>query len=95
MGLQRIKWGSGRFWNPTDFLNQQRKDPLDFFDKRLGVAMLKLHLPLEAQGWNIYGIVDFEDVSTMAKEMVGWMTEVKQRNTTVTNLLSEMDTLVG
>jgi len=67
MGLQRIKWGSGRFWNPTDFLNRQYKDPLDIFDIRLGIGLLKLHLPIESQGWNIYAIVDLEEASTLAE----------------------------
>lgn len=60
-GRQPIRWGAGRFWNPTDFLNRQRLDPLAVFDERLGVSLLKLHLPLEAQGWNFYAIADFED----------------------------------
>lgn len=63
-GRQPIRWGAGRFWNPTDFLNTQRRDPLAVFDERLGVSLLKLHLPLEASGWNLYAIANVEDAGT-------------------------------
>jgi hypothetical protein len=62
-GRQPIRWGAGRFWNPTDFLNQQRRDPLAVFDERLGVGLLKLHLPDEAHGWNFYALANLEDAS--------------------------------
>lgn len=55
-GKQHVKWGTSRFWNPTDFLSPQRKDPLAIFDARTGASMLKLHVPWEAKGWNFYGI---------------------------------------
>ncbi|WP_324983043.1 hypothetical protein [Hyalangium sp.] len=55
-GKQHVKWGTGRFWNPTDFLSPQRRDPLAVFDARTGASMLKLHVPWEAKGWNFYGI---------------------------------------
>ena len=55
-GKQHVKWGTARFWNPTDFLPPQRRDPLAVFDARTGASMLKLHVPWEAKGWNFYGI---------------------------------------
>ena len=58
VGKQRIKWGAGRFWNPTDFLNPQRLDALAVFDERTGVALLKAHVPLGT--WNAYAIADLE-----------------------------------
>src|SRR5690606_17965524 len=33
--------------------------------ERLGVSLVKIHLPLEASGWNFYAIGDFEDASTV------------------------------
>lgn len=66
-GRQPIRWGAGRFWNPTDFLNPQRRDPLAVFDERLGVSLLKLHLPLEASGWNFYALANFEDAGLAEK----------------------------
>ncbi len=55
-GRQPIRWGSSRFWNPTDILNQQRRDPLAIFDERVGPTLLKLHFPVESLGWNFYAI---------------------------------------
>jgi hypothetical protein len=56
VGKQHVKWGTSRFWNPTDFLSPQPKDPLAIFDARTGASMLKLHVPWEDKGWNFYGI---------------------------------------
>lgn len=64
LGRQPIRWGSARFWNPTDFMNQTIRDPLAVFDVRGGVSLLKLHIPLESEGWNFYIIGDFEGAST-------------------------------
>jgi hypothetical protein len=62
-GRQHVKWGVGRFWNPTDFLHPVRRNPLAVFDERTGTAMVKLHLPWEARGWNAYGVAVLEDVA--------------------------------
>ncbi len=60
-GRQHVKWGVGRFWNPTDFLHRAPRDPLDPFDIRIGTAMVKAHLPWEARGWNAYAVALLED----------------------------------
>jgi hypothetical protein len=54
VGKERIKWGSSRLWNPTDFANRQRRDPVVFFDERVGVPMLKVHVPWET--FNFYAL---------------------------------------
>lgn len=54
VGKQRVKWGAARFWNPTDFLNAERLDPLAIFDERLGVPLIELHVPLQDIGGNLY-----------------------------------------
>lgn len=72
LGKERIKWGVGRFWIPTDFLNQQVLDPLNgvvLFDERLGVNMLKLHIPVESLGWNFYAIATMDEA--FSPERVG------------------------
>lgn len=69
VGRQRLRWGSGRFFNPTDFVNRQRLDPLALFDQRLGVGLIKVHVPFEAEGANLYALVDLESASTL--EQVG------------------------
>ncbi len=60
-GKQHVKWGVGHFWNPTDWLHAQRRDPLAVFDPRTGTTMVKLHVPWEARGWNAYGILSVDD----------------------------------
>ena len=55
VGRQKAKWGSARLWTPTDFLNQQQRDPLQPFDLRLGINAVKVHVPIESLGWNFYG----------------------------------------
>lgn len=46
IGKQKIKWGSARFWNPTDVLNSTRRDILYSDDRRSGVNLVKSHIPL-------------------------------------------------
>jgi hypothetical protein len=58
-GMQHLRFGTGRFWNPTDFLNETPKDPLALFDLRTGVPLLKVHIPFERLGGNLYGVTDF------------------------------------
>ncbi|WP_194858553.1 hypothetical protein [Myxococcus sp. AB056] len=64
VGKQHVKWGTGQIWNPTDFLSPQRRDPLAFVDLRTGVSMLKVHVPWESKGWNVYGILVMDDLGT-------------------------------
>ena len=60
IGQQRLKWGAGRFWNPTDFMNQQILDPLAVFDVRTGVGLVKVHVPIESRNINLYAIGNFD-----------------------------------
>jgi hypothetical protein len=69
VGRQRILWGVGRFWNPTDFLNQQRLDPLAVFDVRTGVDLIKVHVPVESANANFYAIANLEDAQNL--EQIG------------------------
>ncbi|PTL79253.1 hypothetical protein DAT35_34160 [Vitiosangium sp. GDMCC 1.1324] len=56
LGRQQIKWGSARVWNPTDFLRQPNPQPLDAFDLRTGVDMLKVGIPWEEMTSNLWFI---------------------------------------
>jgi hypothetical protein len=56
-GKQHVRWGTGRFWQPTDYLHPIKRNPLDVFDARPGASMVKLHVPWEDQGWNFYAFV--------------------------------------
>lgn len=62
-GKQHVKWGVGKFWNPTDYLHPVRRDPLAVFDERTGTTMVKVHVPWERRGWNAYGVALLEDVA--------------------------------
>ncbi len=65
LGRQPVRWGVGRFWNPTDFLAQLHRDPLAIFDQRVGVTLLKVHVPWEARGWNFYAFADLTKADTL------------------------------
>ncbi len=67
VGKQRIKWGAARFWNPTDFLNRERLDPLSVVDLRLGVPLVKVHVPFEAAGGNLYAVALLDGASELAQ----------------------------
>jgi hypothetical protein len=63
-GKQHVRWGTGRFWQPTDYLHLLRRNPLDVFDARQGTSMLKLHVPWEERAWNFYAFGVIEDPNT-------------------------------
>jgi len=67
VGQQPIRWGAARIWNPTDFINAQRRDPLAIFDARPGVSLVKLHWPIESTGTNLYAIAQFDDIERAAE----------------------------
>lgn len=54
VGKQHVRWGTGRFWTPADYLHLRRRNPLDVFDVRTGTNMVKVHLPVESLSWNFY-----------------------------------------
>lgn len=64
-GRQRIRWGTGRIWNPTDFLNLQRLDPLAILDLRTGVDLLKVHVPVEKANANLYAVANLQDAQAL------------------------------
>lgn len=53
-GRQKMKFGAAKFFNPTDFPNQQVRDPFAQDDRRPGVDAIKIHFPLESI--NIYAV---------------------------------------
>jgi len=62
-GRQHVKWGTARFWTPTDFLHPQARNPIAAFDARPGFTMVKVHVPWEAQGSNFYAFALVEGVT--------------------------------
>jgi len=65
VGRQKIKWGSGRFYNPSDFLNSTVRNPLEVEDKRLGLNLIKMHLPVDRT--NLYFIGGYDDADKVKK----------------------------
>lgn len=63
VGKQHDRWGTGRFWMPTDYLHLQNRNPIDVFDSRAGTNMVKLHVPVESLAWNFYAYAVLESPS--------------------------------
>jgi hypothetical protein len=70
VGKQHVKWGTGRLWNPTDYLHVTRRDPLALFDDRTGTAMVKVHLPWERRGWNLYALAVAEPLVAAPRPLI-------------------------
>lgn len=58
LGKQKIKWGASKFWNPTDFLNAQKRDFFRTEDQRAGISMIKAHVPLGSSNFYLIGVND-------------------------------------
>ncbi|HEY8208995.1 MAG TPA: hypothetical protein VIG99_16000 [Myxococcaceae bacterium] len=73
IGRQHVKWGTGRVWNPTDYLTPVRRDPLAFIDTRLGTSMVKVHVPWEAAAANFYGygLLDVDGPASAFRQIGG------------------------
>jgi hypothetical protein len=84
LGQQRLKWGAGRFWNPTDFVNQAALDPLAVADLRTGVSLVKLHVPFEAAGANVYAIANLDEARHVGQIGAALRAEVLVGNTEIT-----------
>ncbi|MGV3620570.1 MAG: hypothetical protein ACO1OB_07120 [Archangium sp.] len=71
IGRQKVRWGVSRIWYPTDFLNSQPRDAFNPFDVRLGVNMIKAHVPIESLGWNFYayGLLDAVNVTSTGVQL--------------------------
>jgi len=72
-GKQHVRWGTARFWAPTDYLHLRPRNPLDVFDARTGTTMVKLHLPIESRQWNFYayGITERQDATSTLASLAG------------------------
>ncbi len=60
VGKQRLQWGRGYFFNPTDLINIEKKNFLDMDSNREGVYGLKVHIPFGV-AYNLYGFLDVGD----------------------------------
>ncbi len=73
VGQQHVRWGTGHFWAPTDYLHLRPRNPLDVFDARTGTSMVKLHLPIESKQWNFYayGVTEGTDPTPTLGSLAG------------------------
>ncbi|MBV1880860.1 MAG: hypothetical protein KUG82_04465 [Pseudomonadales bacterium] len=71
LGKQPTKWGSGLVWQPTDFLNAQKFNPLELIDQRLGVSLLKVEYPISNRGINLYSVLQVNDANQV--QDLGWL----------------------
>ncbi len=75
-GRQKIKWGAGKFWNPTDVMNSARRDLRYTDDRRSGMDLLKTHVPVGpanfylVQGFN--GATRVNEIAHAARVEVPW-----------------------
>jgi hypothetical protein len=67
IGKQPIRWGAGQIWNPTDFVNRTKRDPLSTLDLRTGVSLVKVHVPFEASTSNLYALAILDDSRTLGQ----------------------------
>lgn len=58
VGKQKIKWGSAKFWNPTDIINTTKRDFLKTDDERSGLPLVKMHVPIESSNFYVMGLFD-------------------------------------
>jgi hypothetical protein len=83
LGKQHVRWGTGRFWQPTDYLHLQKRNPLDVFDARGGTSMLKLHVPWEARAWNFYAFAIADEAGASSTAPSGTAANVFGTGTTL------------
>ncbi len=69
-GKQHVKWGTGRVWNPTDYLHTQRRDPLAVFDDRGGTAMVRVQVPISEQRAAFTAVALLEPLAPPVKPLV-------------------------
>ena len=65
-GVQHVKWGTGHYFNPDDFLASQPVNPLAIFDARLGVSMLRIQVPWEKTGLNFTAVAVFQSTQNIS-----------------------------
>ena len=71
VGRQHVKWGVGRFWNPTDYLHAVRRDPLALLDQRTGTFLARVQVPWERLGWSFQGVAILEPLLGRASDPFG------------------------
>ena len=63
-GKQVLQWGRCNLWNPTDFINVDRKTFLQRIGNQEGTYGIKLHIPYKTL-FNFYSFIDANDASSL------------------------------
>lgn len=80
IGKQVLKWGRTYFWNPTDFINIEKREFLDMNRYREGVYGARLHVPFGSQQ-NLYLFTNFSSANNMDGVAMAGKYEFLIRNT--------------
>jgi hypothetical protein len=64
-GKQVLKWGVGYLWTPTDLVNIEKKNILDWSQVREGTYGLKTHIPFGTVA-NIYSFVNMNNARNLS-----------------------------
>ena len=77
LGKQVAKWGRGFFWNPTDLINEDRKQFSDLNRTREGSYGLRLHIPAGTvfnfyAFWGATDVTRFSDYALSLRAEVLW-----------------------
>ena len=86
LGRQPVKWGNAQFWNPTDFLAEETRNPLAFFDDRSGIDAARLNIPLEGANANFTFIVSSPRSSPVTTIQTQDSGQASQNQTTLSDL---------
>ncbi len=62
VGKQVLQWGRCFFWNPTDFINVEKKSFVEKIGSREGTYGAKLHIPFGTTA-NVYSFVNMNSVN--------------------------------
>ena len=58
IGKQKVKYGASKFWNPTDFVNTTMKNPFYDYDRRTGLPLVKINVPIGSSNFYLIGNLD-------------------------------------
>lgn len=80
LGKQHIKWGTGTRWNPTDFINTERKDPLEPDTERNGITGIDISVPIWR--FNIRSFIGLESLKDISDISLSLNTKFKYKKFT-------------
>ena len=78
VGRQPLRWGAAQFWNPTDFMSPEVRDPLALFDDRSGVDAARVNIPFESENASLIFVASLMPPSPpQTADLVGSMSQTR------------------